>query len=223
LRKNPYEEKNYKMKEFWEQRFKKEGAIWSYNPSKSAIYAADFFQNYPIQNLMILGIGYGRNSRPFIEKGYEVSGIEISEEAIKILNNSDLKGKIKKIHIGSILDIEFKNEKYDAVFSFNVLHLFQEKDRIVILNKCKSILNNSGLLFFTVMSELDSDYGKGTEIEYNTFDKKGRPVHYFTERDIKNHFQDFKIIETGLIDEPEEHGDLGKHIHKCRLIVAIKE
>ena len=60
------------MKEYWEQRFKKGGKIWSDNPSKSAIYATEFFQNYPIQNLMILGIGYGRNSRPFIEKGTAV-------------------------------------------------------------------------------------------------------------------------------------------------------
>jgi hypothetical protein len=155
------------MKEFWEHRFIKEGTIWSNNPSKSAIYAAAFFQNYPIQNIMILGIGYGRNSRPFIEKGYDVSGIEISEEAIKLLNNS-------------------------------------------------------GLLFFTVMSEFDIGYGKGTEIEYNTFDKRGKPVHYFTESDIKNHFGDFKILETKLIDEPEEHGNLGKHVHKCRLIIALK-
>lgn len=211
------------MKEFWEQRFKKEGTIWSDDPSQSAIYAANFFRNYPIQHLMILGIGYGRNSRPFIERGYEVSGIEISEEAIKILNNSDIKGKIKKIHNGSILEIEFKNEKYDAIFSFNVLHLFQEKERIEIIKKCKSILNNSGLLFFTVISEFDQDYGKGREIEYNTFDKGGKPVHFFTETDIKNHFKDFKIIETKLIDEPEEHGDKGKHVHKCRLIITMKE
>ena len=201
------------MKGFWEQRFKKEGRIWSDNPSSSAIYAADFFQNYHVQNLMILDIGYGRNSRPFIEKHYEVSGIEISEEAIKLLNNSDLKNKIKKVHTGSILNMEFKGEKYDAVFSFNVLHLFQEKDRISIINKCKSVLNDSGILFFTVMSEFDFDYGKGTEIEYNTFDKRGKPVHFFSESDLKNHF----------IDEPEEHGDLGKHVHKCRLIIAMKK
>jgi hypothetical protein len=103
------------------------------------------------------------------------------------------------------------------------LHLFQENDRISIINKCKSILNDSGLLFFTVLSEFDIDFGKGTEIEYNTFDKRGKPVHFFTETDIKNHFSDFKIIETKLIDEPEEHGDIGKHVHKCRLIIALNE
>jgi hypothetical protein len=101
------------------------------------------------------------------------------------------------------------------------LHLFLENDRISIINKCKSILNDSGLLFFTVLSEFDNGYGEGTEIEYNTFDKRGKPVHFFTESDIKNHFGDFKIIETKLIDEQEEHGDLGKHVHKCRLIIAL--
>lgn len=211
------------MKEFWEQRFKKEGTVWSNHPSKSAFYAADYFQKYPVKNIMILGIGYGRNARPFIEKGYEVSGNDISDEAVRLLNHSDLKGKIKKMYIGSFLDIQIKDEKYDAIFSFNVLHLFKEKDRISIINKCKSMLNQSGLLFFTVMSEFDIDYGKGTEIEYNTFDKRGKPVHFFTEPDIINHFKEFKILETKLIDEPEEHGDLGKHIHQCRIIIALHE
>ena len=213
----------HNMREFWEQRFRKEGFIWSNDPSRSAIHAADFFQNYPVQNLMILGIGYGRNARPFLDAGMDVSGIEISEEAVKLLNNSDLKEKIGKVYIGSILDVDLKYEKYDTVFSFNVLHLFQEKERISIIEKCKTILNRPGWLFYTVMSEFDAAYGKGTEVEYNTFDKGGKPVHFFTEPDLLNHFRDFKIIGTGLIDEPEKHGELGKHVHKCRFIIAANE
>jgi SAM-dependent methyltransferase len=208
------------MKDYWNNRFKDEGVIWSNNSSQSALFANKKFKDYLIKNILILGIGYGRNARPFIENGYVVSGIEIADEAIKILNNSDLKNKIEKIYQGSLLDIPFDNKHYDAIFSFNVIHLFKEFDRYTIIEKCRNILNPNGLIFFTAMSELDFDFGKGVEIENSTFDKKGKPVHFFNDSDIKEHFKDFDLIETGLINEPEKHGESGDHIHKCRYIFA---
>ena len=208
------------MKDYWNKRFKEEGTIWSNNPSQSSLFANKKFKDYLVNNILILGIGYGRNARPFIENGYSVSGIEIADEAIKILNSSDLKNKIEKIYQGSLLDIPFDNNRYDAIFSFNVIHLFGEFDRIRIIEKSKSILNKNGLIFFTAMSELDNDFGKGDEIEHNTFDNKGKPVHFFNDSDIREHFKDFDLIETGLINEPEKHGDIGNHIHKCRYIFA---
>jgi SAM-dependent methyltransferase len=208
------------MKDFWNKRFRDEGIIWSDNPSRSALSAIEKFKPYPVRDILILGIGYGRNARPFINSGYSVSGVEIADEAIKILNKSDLISKIDKIYLGSLLEMPFDNKLYDAIFSFNVLHLFCEADRITIIEKCKKILNSNGLVYSTAMSEFDLDFGKGAEIEKNTFDKKGKPVHFFTDSDIREHFIDFEIIDTGLIDEPEEHGDSGKHVHKCRYIFA---
>jgi SAM-dependent methyltransferase len=208
------------MKDYWNRRFKDEGMIWSDKPSMSALSANEKFKNHSIENILILGIGYGRNARPFIDNGYTVSGIEIADEAINILNNSDLKEKIKNIYHGSLLDFPFDNNHYDAIFSFNVIHLFIKFNRSAIIEKCKKILNPDGIVYFTGMSELDIDFGMGVEIEKNTFDKKGKPAHFFNDSDIGELFKDFDIIETGLIDEPEKHGDLGNHIHKCRYIFA---
>jgi SAM-dependent methyltransferase len=211
------------MKEFWNQRYKNEGIIWSDNPSKSALFAKDKFKDYSISNILILGIGYGRNARPFIDYGYSVSGIEIADEALKLLKESDIKNKVVDMYQGSVLDMPFDNKKYDAIFSFNILHLFRETERKIIIEKTRDILKPKGLLFFTVMSEFDMDFGKGIELENNTFDKRGKPVHFFTDLDLKEHFFDFNIIDTGLIDEPEQHGDLGVHVHKCRFIFTTKE
>lgn len=208
------------MKVYWDKRFKDEGVIWSDNPSQSALSANEKFKSYSIKNVLILGIGYGRNARPFIESGYSVSGIEISDEAVKILNNSNLKLKIDKVYQGSLLDMPFDNKSYDVIFSFNVLHLFLESERHTIIEKCKNMLSPIGLVYFTAISELDLEFGKGIEVEKNTFDKKGKPVHFFSDTDLRGHFRDFNIIDTGLIDEPEEHGESGKHIHKCRYIFA---
>jgi SAM-dependent methyltransferase len=208
------------MKDYWNKRFRNGGMIWSDNPSKSALDAIEKFRSYQINDVLILGIGYGRNARPFIECGYSVTGVEIADEAIKILNKSDLRNKIGKIYQGSLLDMPFNNKLYDAIFSFNVIHLFCETDRYAIIKKCKNILNPYGLVYFAAMSEFDTGFGKGAEIEKNTFDEKGKPVHFFSDADLRKHFMEFEILDTGLINEPEEHGELGKHVHKCRYIFA---
>ncbi len=208
------------MQDYWDSRFLREGYIWSEKPSESAKYANRLFNKYDIIDLLIPGIGYGRNSLPFLESGYNVSGIEISEVAIELLKKSDLSNKIK-IFNGSLIDMPFEDIKYDAIFSFNVLHLFNREDRQTIMDKCKNQLNPNGLIFFTVMSELEPGYGDGIKIEENTFEKKGKPVHFFTDEDLKQHFRKFEIIESDLIDEPEQHSKEGKHTHKCRYIFAL--
>jgi len=75
-----------------------------------------------------------------------------------------------------------------------------------------------------VFSDKDSSFGKGERIEENTFESKPwRPVHYFTEFDLEEHFKDYSVIETGQIEEAENHGELGPHTHILRYIFAQKK
>ena len=45
---------------------------------------------------------------------------------------------------------------------------------------------------------------------------------YFTEEDFLDHLKAFSVIETDIIEEKEDHGELGPHIHKLRYIFAVK-
>jgi len=208
------------MQDYWDSRFLREGYIWSEKPSESAKYANKLFNKYDVTDVLILGVGYGRNSIPFLESGYDVSGIEISKVATELLKKSELSNKIRVFN-GSLIDMPFDDVKYDAIFSFNVLHLFSRDDRQTIMDKCKNQLKPDGLIFFTVISELEPSYGEGIKREENTFEKKGKPVHFFTEEDLKQHFREFEIIESDLIDEAEKHGKEGRHTHKCRYVFAL--
>ena len=81
----------------------------------------------------------------------------------------------------------------------------------------------NGFAFFTVFSEEEPSFGKGKELELNTFESKpGRPTHYFTEEDLNEQFKDYNILEAGIIEEQENHGEKGPHIHKLRYIFAQK-
>ena len=121
----------------------------------------------------------------------------------------------------------FNNDIYDAIYCYNTLHLFLKNDRFDFLKKCYSQLKNEGFVFFTVFSEKEKSFAKGMKIEENTFESKlGRPTHYFSQKDLlehfKNYFKNYFIIETGIIEDQENHGEIGPHTHILRYIFARK-
>jgi hypothetical protein len=52
--------------------------MWGFEPSDSAIPAKDFFLEKKIKDILLPGVGYGRNAKVFLENGIKVTGIENS-------------------------------------------------------------------------------------------------------------------------------------------------
>ena len=203
--------------EYWEGRYLGEGKIWGEAPSKSADAALQLFRTNRVKTVLVPGSGYGRNTKLFSNAGLDVTGIEISETAFKMAGQFDPRSKFYQ---GSVLDMSFDDRRYDAIYCFNVLHLFRQLERELLLDRCFNRMNKKGLAYFTVFSEKEPSFGQGAETEPNTFESKpGRPVHYFTEPDLRQQFHRFEIIETGIIEDPENHGGQA-HVHLLRYIFA---
>ncbi len=208
------------MKDYWEKRYIREEKIWGITPSKTAEYALKLFRDNKVQKILIPGSGYGRNSRLFSENGFDVTGIEISKKAFYIAQKFD---PLTKFYNGSVLDMPFDNNIYDGVYCHNTLHLFLKNERVLFLKNCNSQLRNNGFVFYAVFSEKENSYGKGKEIEKHTFESKpGRPIHYFSETDLIEHFREYSIIKAGFLKDKENHGELGPHTHILRYIFAQK-
>jgi len=100
------------MQKYWNNRFKKGGQIWSASPSKTAIKANNFFSQKNINTILIPGSGYGRNSEYFADKGYKITGLEISNEAIKIIPHN----KKGEYYQSTVLDMSILGKKtFDAI------------------------------------------------------------------------------------------------------------
>jgi len=76
-------DKNEKQ-EFWEATFSDKQEMWGFAPAKSALVMRDFFIKKGVKNVLIPGIGYGRNAQIFVDAGMRVTGIEISKTAIEM-------------------------------------------------------------------------------------------------------------------------------------------
>jgi SAM-dependent methyltransferase len=206
-------------REYWNSRYEDEGRVWGDIPSKTAERAREVFRQNGVRTILLPGSGYGRNSKLFSGSRFEVTGVEVSDIACRLAHEYD---PATVFFEASVLDMSFLVGTFNAVYCFNVLHLFREADRKHFLEQCAGKLDPGGLAFFAVFSEQAQTFGKGAQIEPNTFESKpGRPVHYFSDPDLRAHFSDFDVLESGLMEDEENHGE-GPHTHVLRYILARK-
>jgi SAM-dependent methyltransferase len=208
------------QKSYWDTQFSEHGCVWGKTHSKSAEIAASLFRKHKVRKILIPGSGYGRNSKLFSSEGFDVTGIEISGEACKLAADYD---PAMQVYNDSFFDHDFGNSRYDAIYCFNVLHLFLEKERQRFLDRCAQVLAPRGFMFFSVVSENDEYYGQGQRIEDNTFEAKpGKILHFFTEKDLIGHFVAFKMLEVGAIEDQVSHSEYGIKSYCLRYIFSCK-
>ncbi|UTN04759.1 class I SAM-dependent methyltransferase [Flavobacterium bizetiae] len=188
------------MAEFWEDNFIDKQEMWGLEPSKSAIVVKDFFVEKAIKNILIPGIGYGRNAQVFRDNGITVTGIEISQTAIDLAAKHY--GTDLKIYHGSVTDMPFDNHKYDGIFCYALIHLLDSKDREKLIRDCYNQLSENGYMVFTAITKEAHTYGKGKFISkdrYEIFD--GVQMYFYDKEAIHAEFDQFGLFEITELDE----------------------
>ena len=203
---------------FWENIYKKEGPLWEFEAANSAYFVANYFQKENYSKILIPGIGYGRNVKPFRDNGIEVIGIEISESAIKLAKTKFYNLKIYK---GSVIDMPFDKIVYDGIYCYSLIHLLNKNERKLFLQSCYNQLKINGIKFFVVVSTKANMYGEGKYISKNRYKINiGLDVFFFDPNSIEREFNEFGLVEYKEFDEPIKHINgippLKCYIIKCK-------
>jgi 2-polyprenyl-3-methyl-5-hydroxy-6-metoxy-1,4-benzoquinol methylase len=190
------------MKSYWNGRYAA-GRIWGDAPCPSAFMANEHFKRGNVNDVLVPGCGYGRNSFFFAKQGFRVTAFDVSDVAIELARgqardrSTDL-----EYAVGDIFDETFMaGKQFDGVYLSNVLHLFLVDQREQILRHITSFLKPGGIFAFSCISVFDTNnYGIGVEIEPNTFEKhEGKPLHFFDENEIQTILEaDYRILEQKL-------------------------
>ncbi|MDR0374646.1 MAG: class I SAM-dependent methyltransferase [Treponema sp.] len=186
------------MKEFWDKRFMEEQYIFGREPGDIAILCEKIFKENNVKDILIIGVGYGRNGKYFVENGYNVDGMEISGEAINI--GKKFAPDINFIN-GSVLDTNL-NRQYDAIFCYDIMQLFQKNERKIITKNCIKHCKENGIIMLSCLSENDILFGRGNEIEENTFEiKEGLTAHFSNEEEMKNIDEGLNVLKIEYLTE----------------------
>lgn len=184
--------------EFWELNFVEKKEMWGLEPSRSAVLTRELFVQNGIQNVLIPGIGYGRNAQLFREAGMTVTGIEISQTAIDMARQHY--GTEMTIHHGSVTDMPFDDAQYDGIFCYALIHLLDSAERQKLIWDCYRQLRAGGLMVFTVISKAAPTYGQGTLISKDRYELFGGVRLFFYDKaSIQEEFGgvgSFEVVEV---------------------------
>jgi SAM-dependent methyltransferase len=190
------------MMEFWESSFIEKQTMWGFEPSDSAILTKDFFLERKVKDILIPGIGYGRNAKVFIDNGINVTGIEISETAINLARQS---GIDINIYQGSVTEMPFDNKLYDGIFCYALIHLLNNNERKKFIKDCYSQLKPNGYMIFTTISKEAPIFGKGKQLGKDYFEvMEGVKMFFYDSDSIKQEFGKYGLIEFSEIVEPHK-------------------
>lgn len=190
------------MGEFWEASFIEKQMMWGLEPSDSAILSKDLFLEKKVKDILIPGIGYGRNAKIFIDNGINVTGIEISKTAIDLAKRNGLDSKI---YHGSVTDMPFDDKLYDGIFCYALIHLLDSNEREKLIKDCYNQLKPNGYMIFTAISKKAPMFGKGTQLSKDRFEiMDGVKMFFYDSDSVKQEFGKYGLVESSEMDEPSK-------------------
>lgn len=137
-------QKNHKK--YWESIYKEvphEELPWNSEfPSPELVELVENKKIKPCK-VLDLGCGTGTNSIYIAENGFKVTGIDISEIAIKSAKEKD-KGKKCRFICANALNLHFKDNEFDFLYDRGCFHSISKKDLKKYVLNVKRVLKQGG-------------------------------------------------------------------------------
>lgn len=191
--------------EIWEGVFADKQMVWGSEPALSATFASDYFAGTGARDVLIPGVGYGRNAKPFLARGMSVTGIEISGTAISLARTH--LGLSIPIHHGSVTDMPFDARMFDGIFCYGLIYLLDAAGRAKLVRDCWAQLTTGGAMIFTVISKKAPMYGQGPRLGEDWYENHpGMRMYFYDAESVRRDFGDFGLVALSEIDEPLLNG-----------------
>lgn len=144
--------------------------------------------------LLDAGCGSGKYAIPLSMRGFDVIGMDVSLNALKMASERAVNRKLNiGFMAGNVYHLPFPDCSFDFIWCYGVLQHLLLKERELAISEFRRILNDRGILFIEVLGNEDMRYG-GDEVEPDTFVRKnGIIYHYFNKFEIEELFKSKKF------------------------------
>jgi len=160
-----------------------------------------------VRRILDAGCGNGRHMVLFAEQGFDVHGVDISEEALEIANAwLAKKGLRAHLELGGITRLPFENQYFDVVISYGVLDHITFPKAKKALQEIDRVSSKGAYIYITLRSTEDAECGRGQEVEKNTYVlqegyEKGIIQHFFDLEEIEELLRGFKIFDIECYEQ----------------------
>ncbi len=174
--------------------------MWGLDAAASTVLTAEFFLKHSIKNVLIPGVGYGRNAKHFMDQGMKVTGIEISKTAIDLAQKHF--GDDLKIHHGSVTEMHFDDVLYEGIYCYGLIYLLDKSERLKLIEDCYNQLTDGGYMVFTAITKNAETYGEGKEIGIDRYEMFGGvSIFFYDEKSIEEEFGNYGYFELSQVQE----------------------
>ncbi len=115
------------------------------------------FKNFKGKKILEIGIGSGNDASEFVKYGADYTGIDLASEAVKFtqerLNHLFGKGSVIQ---GNAEKLPFKDNSFDFVYSFGVIHHADEP--LLIVNEIQRVLKKESSFFVMLYNRHSTFY-----------------------------------------------------------------
>jgi SAM-dependent methyltransferase len=186
------------VKNYWDEKHKKYAREdWILKPTIFAKFSVKFFPK--TGRLLDLGAGQGQDSLFFAKKGYIVTSIDISNNALshfrKRLQRFKKDPKIKTLIHDFSKGLPFEDSSFDIVYSHLSLHYFNRSTTRLVFREISRVLRKGGV-FACLTNTLDDPEAKDGEKVEEDFFKVGEIFkRYFTTNTLGSFVKDdFQVV-----------------------------
>lgn len=101
-------------------------------------------KNFKKAHVLEIGPGSGLDLIYLEKANFKTTAIDISEKMIEVAKKASLKTKYL---VGDFSNYNFKNQKFQGIFTKALIHLYPKKDAIVVMKKIKKLLVPKGIAY----------------------------------------------------------------------------
>jgi len=187
------------------------GWNWSKNtdeywitPCIESAYLAERWSTDGFMNCLDLGCGLGRHAVYMATHGFNVTAVDISEEAVNRTKEWAVKEKQDiKTSVSNMLNLPFEDNSFDCIIAYNVIYHTDTIGFQSTIEEIQRILRPEGELFLTLISKKTWSYNQADitkRIDDNTIlcdeNETGENIpHFFVDiNDIERFFTNFKLL-----------------------------
>jgi len=169
----------------WEENYSSRGPLWG-----GAVHSLPVLP--PDARVLELGCGNGKTLSVMNQRGWNVTGIDISPRAIQLARKTFPEVQEICLAVADVRRMPFGAGSFDAVFAFHILGHLPAAYRADALQEICRVTRAGGRVYFRDFSTRDFRYGRGKETEQGTFLRgNGIRTHYFTMEEVAGLFTGF--------------------------------